>query len=118
MRTVVVPRAAWRLVARQLGALRRKLSSRVLGSQLDTTSERYRQGLVSYRALEEEYQRLIESAKDAGGPRARERHTSRGKLLARERIAALIDPGSPFLELSAFAGAGQYTYPSAQSDDS
>nr|WP_246270767.1 carboxyl transferase domain-containing protein [Hongsoonwoonella zoysiae] len=44
-----------------------------------------------------------------GGPdRARERHVKRGKLLPRERVARLIDPGSPFLELSPLAAHGMY----------
>jgi 3-methylcrotonyl-CoA carboxylase beta subunit len=45
----------------------------------------------------------------AGGPaRARERHLSRGKLLPRDRVMTLIDPGTPFLELSPLAAAGMY----------
>lgn len=43
-----------------------------------------------------------------GGAKAIERHTSRGKLLARERINKLLDKGSPFLELSTLAGYGLY----------
>ena len=50
-----------------------------------------------------------------GSPKAREKHKSRGKLLARERIDLLVDPGTPFLELSVFAAYGQYEdqFPSA-----
>ena len=44
-----------------------------------------------------------------GGPlKARERHLARGKLLPRERVARLLDPGSPFLELGGLAAYGQY----------
>ena len=43
-----------------------------------------------------------------GGAAARERHVARGKLLPRDRVAALIDPGSPFLELSQLAAFGLY----------
>ena len=43
-----------------------------------------------------------------GGERARERHTERGKLLPRERVDRLLDPGSPFLELSPLAAHGLY----------
>ena len=43
-----------------------------------------------------------------GSAEARARHTARGKLLVRDRIDALLDPGSPFLELSALAAHGQY----------
>src|SRR5882757_6599601 len=44
-----------------------------------------------------------------GGPaRARERHVSRGKLLPRDRVDGLLDPGSPFLELAPLAADGMY----------
>ncbi len=55
-------------------------------------------------ALEREHARIAEG----GGAAARERHKSRGKLLARERIRLLLDPGAPFLELSPLAGHGLY----------
>jgi len=55
------------------------------------------------------------SARQIGGDRARrrrrasrQRHQGRGKLLVRERVRLLLDPGSPFLELSAFAAYGMY----------
>ncbi|HEY0125723.1 MAG TPA: carboxyl transferase domain-containing protein, partial [Blastococcus sp.] len=43
-----------------------------------------------------------------GGKRARQRHVDRGKLLPRERVDTLLDPGSPFLELSPLAAHGLY----------
>ena len=43
-----------------------------------------------------------------GGPKARERHVSRGKMLPRDRVANLLDPGSPFLEVGAVAGHAMY----------
>ena len=43
-----------------------------------------------------------------GGEEARARHVARGKLLPRDRIEALLDPGSPFLELSPLAAGGMY----------
>src|SRR6202522_77197 len=48
------------------------------------------------------------AAAEGGSPKSRERHLSRGKLLARERVARLIDPGSPFLEIGALAAYGMY----------
>src|ERR1700751_1178064 len=48
---------------------------------------------------------------EGGGEKARERHKARGKMLPRERIAALIDPGTPFLELSQFAAFDVYEDP-------
>ncbi len=47
-------------------------------------------------------------ALDGGGEKARERHVARGKLLPRERVAQLLDPGSPFLEVGLTAGHGMY----------
>ena len=43
-----------------------------------------------------------------GGEKARSKHTERGKLLPRDRITALLDPGSPFLELSSLAAHGMF----------
>ena len=51
---------------------------------------------------------LIATAVRGGGDKAIKRHRERGKLLPRERIDALLDPGSPFLELSQLAGHGMY----------
>ena len=67
------------------------------------------------KALLDELLRHIKVA-SLGGPQIqRERHTKRGKLLARERIDKLIDPNTPFLELSTLAANGQYNddFPSA-----
>ena len=52
--------------------------------------------------------RHIAAIEHGGGEVARERHIARGKLLPRERVRMLIDPGSPFLELSQFAAYGMY----------
>jgi len=59
-------------------------------------------------ALVEELKTKVGSIVQGGGPKAVERHTSKGKLLARERIDLLLDPGSPFLELSQLAGYALY----------
>src|SRR6202522_690593 len=48
------------------------------------------------------------AAAEGGSPKSRERHVARGKLLARERVAGLIDPGSPFLEIGTLAAYGMY----------
>ena len=47
-------------------------------------------------------------ARQGGSPAARDKHTARGKLLARDRVDSLLDPGSPFLELSPLAATGMY----------
>ncbi len=51
---------------------------------------------------------VAKSAAFGGGPKALERHLSRGKMAPRERVANLLDPGSPFLEIGAFAAHGMY----------
>jgi len=50
----------------------------------------------------------VNAALDGGGEAARERHVSRGKVLPRERVARLLDPGSPFLEIGATAAHAMY----------
>ncbi|MCL3882775.1 carboxyl transferase domain-containing protein [Marivita sp. GX14005] len=64
------------------------------------------------RAAHEEALRVVreaaEQAAAGGGERARERHVARGKMLPRERVANLLDLGSPFLEIGATAAHGMY----------
>ena len=69
----------------------------------------------AFRANREAHLSLIATAREAadavlagGGPKAMERHTSRGKMPPRERVANLLDPGSPFLEIGATAAHGMY----------
>ena len=56
--------------------------------------------------LSEELRSKIDTVKLGGGEKYVERHKSRGKLLPRERISKICDPGSPFLELSSLAANG------------
>jgi 3-methylcrotonyl-CoA carboxylase beta subunit len=63
------------------------------------------------RGLVEDLRGKVADIVKGGGERARERHLSRGKLLARDRIDGLLDPGTPFLELSQFAAYGVYDEP-------
>jgi 3-methylcrotonyl-CoA carboxylase beta subunit len=74
-----------------------------------------RSGTPEFEANEAEHARLVADLRarlarvaDGGGPRARERHEARGKLLPRERVDRLCDPGSPLLELSPLAAEGLY----------
>jgi 3-methylcrotonyl-CoA carboxylase beta subunit len=67
--------------------------------------------LANREAMEErlaEFRTIQEKVKKGGGEKARQRHSSRGKLLPRERLSLLLDPGAPFLELSALAAYGMY----------
>jgi 3-methylcrotonyl-CoA carboxylase beta subunit len=60
------------------------------------------------RALVDDLKQKVAQAALGGGDKAREKHTARGKLLPRERINLLLDPGAPFLELSQLAAFGMY----------
>jgi len=68
----------------------------------------FRTNASHMRALVEELARRRAEAALGGPARARERHTARGKLLPRDRVMRLIDPGAPFLELSPLAANGMY----------
>ncbi|CAN3130027.1 carboxyl transferase domain-containing protein [Mycobacterium sp. smrl_JER01] len=59
-------------------------------------------------ALVDELRTKLATAARGGSDRARERHVARGKLLPRDRVDGLLDPGSPFLELAALAADGMY----------
>jgi 3-methylcrotonyl-CoA carboxylase beta subunit len=68
----------------------------------------FRANAAQMRALVDELKAKRAEAALGGPPRARERHLGRGKLLPRQRVMRLIDPGSPFLELSPLAANGMY----------
>jgi 3-methylcrotonyl-CoA carboxylase beta subunit len=60
------------------------------------------------RALVQELRERLAVVRRGGSESARRKHTDRGKMLVRDRVDALLDPGSPFLELSALAAYGMY----------
>ena len=59
------------------------------------------------RLLDELNDKLARAAK-GGSDKSRERHVARGKLLPRDRVETLLDPGSPFIELAPLAAEGMY----------
>ena len=63
---------------------------------------------AAMRALVDDLRARVAEVRQGGGETARERHLARGKLLPRDRVAGLLDPGSPFLELSQLAAYGMY----------
>jgi 3-methylcrotonyl-CoA carboxylase beta subunit len=79
-----------------------------LATSVKTTSDAFRANAAAMRALVEDLRAKAAAIALGGDARSRERHVARGKLLPRERIDALLDPGAPFLELSQFAGHGLY----------
>lgn len=80
----------------------------VLTSAVDTDSPAFATNATSNRALAEELHVRLATAAQGGPEKSRDRHTARGKLLPRDRVNALLDPGSPFLELSPLAAFGMY----------
>jgi 3-methylcrotonyl-CoA carboxylase beta subunit len=77
-----------------------------LTSTVDTTSERFAANAGHHRQLAEDLRARLATAALGGSERARDKHVARGKLLPRERVEALLDPGTPFLELSPLAMIG------------
>jgi acetyl-CoA carboxylase carboxyltransferase component len=78
----------------------------VLRSRLDTGSEEYRANRDAMQALWDEVAAELATVPTIGGQRYVDRHRRRGKLLVRERIEALVDPDTAFLELSPLAAWG------------
>ncbi|MFD8804826.1 carboxyl transferase domain-containing protein [Streptomyces sp. NPDC059597] len=79
-----------------------------LTSAADPASEAWRANEQAHLALGEELRAKLAHAALGGGEKARARHTARGKLLPRDRVDTLLDPGSPFLELAPLAADGMY----------
>ncbi|WP_375173531.1 carboxyl transferase domain-containing protein [Pseudooceanicola sp.] len=79
-----------------------------LQSQVVTGSEAYRANHDAHLDALETIRSAAEAATQGGGQKSRDRHVSRGKMLPRDRVAGLLDPGSPFLELSATAAHDMY----------
>ncbi len=79
-----------------------------LSSRLDPRSPEFADNAAYHRELVAELDRRLARAAAGGGERARERHVSRGKLLPRDRVSALLDPGSPFLEIAPLAAEDMY----------
>ena len=83
----------------------------VLHSKLDPHSEEFAENAAVNRGLAEALRELHEQIETGGLERARERHVKRGKLLVRDRIRALLDADTPFLEIGKLAAHGVYDEP-------
>ena len=79
-----------------------------LASTILTGGDDFRTNLAAHEAALTEVRAAAEAAAAGGGEKARARHLSRGKMLPRDRVAGLLDPGSPFLEIGATAGHALY----------
>ncbi|MCW5640735.1 MAG: methylcrotonoyl-CoA carboxylase [Rhodoferax sp.] len=80
----------------------------ILESRLNPRASDFQLNAQSMRALVSDLQAQVAKAQNGGGDAARAKHTARGKLLPRERVQMLLDPGTPFLELSPLAALGMY----------
>ncbi|MEM9751310.1 MAG: carboxyl transferase domain-containing protein, partial [Pseudomonadota bacterium] len=81
----------------------------VVASSINPSSESFARNEAAMRALVDELREKAAHVAEGGGARRNAQHQSRGKLLARERIARLLDPGSPFLEIGQFAAWEMYS---------
>jgi len=80
----------------------------VLRTAADPSGEAFQRYAKEHATLVDELRAKLAKAGRGGPEKSRERHVARGKLLPRDRVDALVDPGSPFLELSPLAADGMY----------
>lgn len=80
----------------------------VLASAADPASESWRANEAAHLELSDALRARLAAARLGGGERSRARHVARGKLLPRDRVDTLLDPGSPFLELAPLAAEDMY----------
>jgi 3-methylcrotonyl-CoA carboxylase beta subunit len=80
----------------------------IIESKLNPRSDDFRANAAALEALVADLRAKVEQLALGGGQAARDKHTGRGKLLPRERIAQLLDPGTPFLEFSQLAAYDMY----------
>ncbi len=79
-----------------------------LSSSISPASEQFKTNQAAHLEALQEISEAASAAQAGGGERSRQRHVARGKMLPRERVANLLDPGSPFLEVGGFAAHGLY----------
>jgi len=79
-----------------------------LSSKLNPRSADFQANATAMRALVQDLHAQVAKVAEGGGEAARAKHTARGKLLPRERVQMLLDPGTPFLEIAPLAAYGMY----------
>ncbi|MEQ8494895.1 MAG: carboxyl transferase domain-containing protein, partial [Gammaproteobacteria bacterium] len=77
-------------------------------SAINPRAEEFRANAAHMRTLVEDLRAKAAEVAAGGGERARDKHVARGKLLPRERVDQLLDPGTPFLEVGQLAAYGMY----------
>lgn len=78
----------------------------ILKSQLNPRSADFQANAAAMQAVVADLHEKVEKIALGGPEAARQKHLARGKLLPRERVSALLDPGTPFLEIGQFAAYG------------
>src|SRR5678816_2923532 len=79
-----------------------------LSSSIELSSSDFQQNSQHHKQLAEELKQRLAKVREGGGEKYRKRQEEQGKLFVRERIERLLDPGSPFLELSPLAAYDLY----------
>ncbi len=79
-----------------------------ISSLTDPASDAFKANATHNAALAQELRAHVAKAALGGSASSREKHVARGKLLPRDRVHRLLDPGSPFLEIGALAANGMY----------
>jgi len=82
--------------------------SNQLETKLNARSAEFQANAVAMRALVDDLHAQFAKVQAGGGEAARSKHTARGKLLPRDRVAQLLDPGTPFLEVAPLAAHAMY----------
>jgi len=80
----------------------------ILETQISTDSDEFKKNKAALLEQVQQWRKKVETAKLGGGEESQAKHKSRGKMTVRERIEALIDPGTAFLEFSTLAADGMY----------
>jgi len=80
----------------------------IIQSQIQTGSAEFKANEAHHHSEIKKLEEAMTKAREGGGSELRKKHESRGKLFVRDRIQKLIDPGTPFLELSTLAANGMY----------
>src|SRR6476659_3336920 len=87
---------------------REEAQMQALKTQINPQSSEFRANADTMRALVEDLRTKVTDVAQGGGEAARAKHTARGKLLPRDRVSQLLDPGTPFLEIGQLAAFGMY----------
>ena len=87
---------------------RENAQMQALKTQINPQSSEFRANADTMRALVEDLRTKVADVAQGGGEVARARHVARGKLLPRDRVSQLLDPGTPFLEIGQLAALGMY----------